>query len=146
MKPVIRTVSCLGCFPSQISKKISGNTTDFYCIDFDQLGGLHGIWKLKIENWERHISNVTYHTSLWPKALFRTIWKWTKIAFWHAIIIFEDKTKWTKHVISRQLLHVIWTHLKHFSGSRNKTLRSWSNDFVFFNWMFHQAGDETYGK
>ena len=62
----------------------------------------------------------SFYCSDGPKAHFRTIWKWTKIAFWHVIIIFEDKTKWTKNAISRQLLHVIWTPLKHFSGSKIK--------------------------
>ena len=49
-------------------------------------------------------SKVDQNQLFGPKSILMTI-----IAFWHVIIIFEGKLKWTKITFYKQLLHVTWT-------------------------------------
>ena len=59
-----------------------------------------------------------YSCSDGPKVPSLTNWKWTKIAFWHLIIIFEDKIKRTRNAFSKKLLHMIWKPANTFQKIR----------------------------
>ena len=77
-----------------------------------------------------------FNCSNGPNVHFRIFWKCTKIAFWHLIIIFEDKTKWIKNVFSKQLLHVFW---KPWNTFRDQIIRFCvvvKNKF-WKTWLFH---------
>ena len=64
-----------------------------------------------------HVTQIIQKRQLWsrffsesgPNLPFRTIWMWTKLAFWHVIINFEKKKKWTKLAFSSQLHTWLWT-------------------------------------
>ena len=71
-----------------------------------------------------------------PNVHFRITWKWTKIAFWHLIIIFEDKTKWIKNVFSKQFLHVIWKPWNTFRDQKVRFCVVVKNKF-WKTWLFH---------
>ena len=73
-----------------------------------------------------------YSCSDRPKVPSLTNWKWTKIAFWHSIIIF-DNMKWIKNAFSIQLLLVIWKppntfrdqKIRSYVEVKNKIWKTW---------------------
>ena len=79
--------------------------------------------------WSNFYSNRT-------KVPYLTIWRGTRIAFWHLIIIFEDKTKWIKNVFSMQLLHVFWKPWNTFWDQKIRFCVVVKNKF-WKTWLFH---------
>ena len=73
-----------------------------------------------------------YSCSNGPKVPSLKNWKWTKIAFWHSIIIF-DNMKWIKNAFSMQLLLVIWKppntfrdqKIRPYVEVKNKIWKTW---------------------